>query len=357
MRTAFALVTVMTSSALAQPPTITVNVASSPSAWSVTTAQVVIRTGSQPIVPLAVELATPAGTIAGWGMEATGASIQARWAYRAPARKLGDKWELLLGQYYGQRVEPPTPIMQQARDTLIRVEPLAAGTTAELSARLVATYDNAGPITVTMRYLVIDAAAKPCAPRTSEFTQPTLVGCEPASPTAGGPLYITETTLTRAAQVRGSTTLTVAHPAFDLAAARTRAGVASGRHGYIVDRQQWVIVDDAKRRTIVVGATATSELPGDWTEILVGFGHAPTTEQTVYWTTRSEADARAIIKDATAGGLSAQLHHFKGGRPDSTRVVLTFRRANIDQVAALITKRGYLLIGSDIRDLANGSRS
>src|SRR5262245_14932636 len=92
------------STALASPPDVTIQVPPCLGTWDTSGVKLVVRnTTGQPIVPLAIELESRAGTLSAWGIDGAcqGArrecSIALRWAHDAQARRHGADWELLLG--------------------------------------------------------------------------------------------------------------------------------------------------------------------------------------------------------------------------------------------------------------------
>ncbi len=337
-------------------PALSITSAAHLEAWERAPVKVTVHnTTSKPIVPLAISLASRAGGIYAWGMNGEcpgarrGCSVEVRWTAPEQARRRGAGWELLLGVIPTQQARAPTALELAAPERLLRITPIAPGARVELEASLIASYDHDGVLTATMTYASVDPRVQPlCAPRSASApSSPTFVPCVPVT-TATAPVYVHESDLARGAQtVTAGATFAVDRPKFDLDAARARAKVASGPEAYLRASKRWVLVDETRKRTLVIGATGTPEsLPGDWIERLVELATYETV--TVYWNVASAAEGKRVTAAMRKVGLSLAPFRFKG-HTQPLRLAMTFGPAHVSVVARELDRLGYRLDGMSIR--------
>jgi hypothetical protein len=177
-------------------------------------------------------------------------------------------------------------------------------------------------------------------------TTPALVPCRPTTATTGE-LYLPEADLARSAKlVTARTTFQIDHPAFDLDAARKRAKITAATFGYERHDERWILVDDAAPRTLLVGPRgAIEDLPGDWLTQLVALDGFDST--TVFWNAATAADAKRIVAEAQRVHVQAQPFAFKG-HTDADRLTVSFTRADVPVVGALLKKLGYRMSASGV---------
>ncbi|HTR55592.1 MAG TPA: hypothetical protein VMJ10_33170 [Kofleriaceae bacterium] len=334
--------------AAAAPVDVAIDAPHELAAWDTADVKITIHNGgTQPIAVLAVELTSDAGTVAAWGHEGEckgnvrGCSIQSSWASEVAARRTASGgWELLVQGPPQQRQAPPTPAAREATERLLSVTAIAAGQSVVLTAPLTAMYQHGGKLDVALRYIAVDRV-RWCAPA-GEPPAGTFVPCQPVEPSAGYVLYAPATAIDAvAATARSHATFAIAHPAFDLDAARARGGVAAGAFGYARRTHRWILVDDAHGTTVVVGATDKPDaLPGQWLEPLTALDQLG--EVSVFWNTRDAAKAAAALRDARARGIAVDLFGFKGGT-SRDRLIVALDPAHVAALAASLRALGYTM--------------
>jgi len=338
------------STAFASDPELAIAAPKRLPAWGTGAVKVVVRnTTGRPIVPLALDLASDAGTLRAWGVHGScrgdvhGCSIELRWAVDVPARKRGAGWELLLGGPPAQqRVEPPDSLSQDATERMLRLEPIAAGETVELEVPLVAMYQHGGKLAATLRYVIADPKMLPLCSAARPVTM-SFVPCRRVT-VASGDLYVDPAAAAKAQRtLEARVTFTVDHPAFDVADARAISAIAAGPYAYDHESRRWILVDG--ERTVVVGADRKlQELPGDWRVPLVELATAPVT---TYWNAVSADDARRVAARMKADHLDLQAFAFKGHTSDD-RFLVTFRPGEVPKLAKAMRALGYRMTDSGI---------
>jgi len=336
--------------AFAGGPEVAIEVPQRLPAWGAASVKVVIRNKAAiPIVPLAIELASDAGSLSAWGIDGAcrgsqpGCSIEVRWAWGTPARHRGTAWELLLGGPPPQQaMTPPDALSQDATDQLVRLAPIAAGETVELEVPFVAMYQHGGKLAATVSYALVDPKAFALC-NAVEPTQKAFVPCRPIT-TLGGTMYANHADLVKAQQtIHASATFVVEHPKFDIADARAKAKVTTGAFGFERKDQRWILVGG--NRTLVVGASgAIEDLPGDWLQQLIALDSSDTVS--VFWN-GAPADASAVDKRLRTDHVSFAPFTFKG-HTSAERFRITFKRGEVVALAATMRALGYHMTESGI---------
>jgi hypothetical protein len=335
----------------AAEPVVVLHVAPRVPAWQKTTVKVTVRNAtSKPIVPVAITLESQAGTLAAWGIEGTcsgtvrGCWVQSRWASSAAARRRGSYYELLLGRVIQQRVTAPDDREREATERMIALAPISPGATVELERTLVATYEHGGKLAVKLTYLSVDPQELSlCAP-TAIPPSPAFVPCKPTNATTG--VYIPAPQVARAKAALGARAeFTVERPAFDIEAARAKAKLATGPFGYEPAARRWILVDDTRQRTAIVGANGTvEELPGDWLNTILDLAGS---DGSIFWSSGSRAEATQIAAALRSAGIVADTFVYKGGQ-DPTRLRVRFRRDQVSVLAKTIQRFGHRMTAQGI---------
>jgi hypothetical protein len=316
-------------------------------AWERATATVLVdNRAAQPLLPVLVRLATARGALEEWGIEGT----TLRWARKVRGRKTAAGWEALLGpEMESARIAgPPSDLHRAADRELVRVEPLAPGASVELHAYFDAAYDHGDRLDALLVYIVLDPRERPICVVTEKPSRLGFVACKPAADLTGGDLYLPADELARDRRtLLASVPLSPRRPAFDIDAARGRAGIPDGPFGYDTQARRWVLVDARSRRTLLVGATGPmDEMPGDWLDVFTALNAAP--ETSVTWTVRSAEEAETLRAGLERAGIECRPRRHKGAA-GSTALVVRVDRSNVEALAHRIRETGARLEGAHIR--------
>jgi hypothetical protein len=310
-------------------------------AWERT--QVTLSIGNrarQPILPLVLRLASPGGEIERWGID--GRIV--RWGRRVPSRRAAAGWEVLV-ETSVQQLGPPVAAPLEARGDLVRIEPLPPSASASVQTSFDAAYAHSGELTASLTYVGIDPRRQAiCAVDEASATTP-FVPCRPVTELADAPglqYYVPESELEHDRRsVTASHRFAVRHPDFDVDEARSLAGVAEGPFAYDPAAGRWILVDESRRETLVVGRDGpVASLPGDWLAPLTTLNSLPAASVT--WRARSAEDAAGVLERLRALGVDASPESHKGGL-DEQVVRLALRRDDVEPVAGLMRELGARL--------------
>lgn len=281
------------SPAVAGEPQISIAVPGRTAAWATVSVSVTIRNdGALPIVPLAVELTSDAGTLQAWGVEAHcqggvhACAIHVEWAYPEPAREKAGQWEIWWGPAATQQATGPGgPHEAESSQRLLRLAPIAPGTEIQLPVEMIASYEHGGELTGRLRYVSVDPRRLAlCSPGVTS-RQPS--GYVPCRPETAGVLYASADAADRASQtVTANASFNVIHPRFDLAAARARARPGRGSrlsalHAALAAGRHERIATHARRGLARPGGRAPGQLARAAERARAGRAHGGVLERAI----------------------------------------------------------------------------
>lgn len=138
---------------------------------------------------------------------------------------------------------------------------------------------------------------------------------------------------------RQTAPLHIRHPSFDVDEARTLAGVSGGAFAYDPTTGSWLLFDEQRRRTLVVGEQGvTDEFPGNWIELLSVVGRGG--ETSISWNTEVVPLTDAIT--AALPGIRPFAHK---GYVSATNFMLPIDSARIKKLARVLQEIGGRLDG------------